>query len=245
MPAPTRRDRLRAETLDEIKAVSLRQLREVGAAQLSLRAVATALGMSPAGLYRYFDSRDALLTALITDAFDRLADAVEEARDADPGADVADRLLAALTAYRRWAVAHPQEFGLVYGTPVPGYTAPPDGPTSVATRRVGGAFTPLFAEAWQQGRLLPSGEAEAEPDPALARYAAELHPGMPPAAAAAVLGAWTRTHGLVILEAFGHLRWLRHDTAPLAERQIRLLLTEIGLRPAAGGPAGRSRPRGH
>ncbi|MCM2387646.1 TetR/AcrR family transcriptional regulator [Streptomyces albipurpureus] len=232
MPAPTRRDRLRAETLDEIKTVSLSQLREVGAAQLSLRAVAAALGMSPAGLYRYFDSRDALLTALITDAFDRLADAVERARDADPAADVADRLFAALAAYRRWAVEHPQEFGLIYGTPVPGYAAPPDGPTSVATRRVGGAFAPLFVEAWQQGRLRQPDEIA--PDPALARYAAELHPGLPPAVAAAVLGVWTRLHGLVVFEAFGHLRWLGHDTAALAEQQLLLLLAEIGLRPGSG-----------
>ncbi|MGW2548366.1 TetR family transcriptional regulator, partial [Kitasatospora sp. NPDC001574] len=76
MPSPTRRERLRAETLDEIKAVALRQLREVGAAQLSLRTVATDLGMSPAGLYRYFDNRDALLTTLITDSFDRLGRSV-------------------------------------------------------------------------------------------------------------------------------------------------------------------------
>ncbi|MER6910474.1 TetR/AcrR family transcriptional regulator [Streptomyces sp. NPDC000594] len=232
MPVPTRRDRLRAETLDEIKAVSLRQLREVGAAQLSLRAVATALGMSPAGLYRYFDSRDALLTALITDAFDRLADTVERARDADPAADVADRLFAGLVAYRRWAVEHPQEFGLVYGTPVPGYAAPPDGPTSVATRRIGEAFLPLFVEGWRQGRLRPSDEVA--PDPALTHCAAAIHPDLPPAAAAVVLGAWTRLHGLVILEAFGHLRWLGDDTGHLAEQQLRLLLAEIGLRPGSG-----------
>jgi AcrR family transcriptional regulator len=232
MPAPTRRDRLRAETLDEIKTVSLRQLREVGAAQLSLRAVASALGMSPAGLYRYFDSRDALLTALIADAFDRLADTVEQARDTDPAADVADRLLAALMAYRRWAVEHPQEFGLVYGTPVPGYAAPPDGPTSMSTRRVGAAFAPLFAEAWERGRLrVPEG---VESDPALERYAAALHPGAPPAVAAAVLGVWTRLHGLVVLDVFGHLRWLGNDTAHLAEQQFRLLLAETGLRPESG-----------
>ncbi|MGV9313617.1 TetR/AcrR family transcriptional regulator [Streptomyces sp. NPDC003691] len=234
MPAPTRRDRLRAETLDEIKTAALRQLREAGAAQLSLRAVATSLGMSPAGLYRYYDSRDALLTALITDAFNRLADAVEQARDADPSADVADRLLAALKAYRRWAVDHPHEFGLVYGTPVPGYAAPPDGPTTTATRRVGRALMHLFAEAWQEGRLRPADEVP--PDPALARYAAEIHPGLPPAAAAVVLGAWTRLHGLVALEAFGHLRWLAPDATDLAEHQLRELLAETGLRPGAGAP---------
>lgn len=229
MPAPTRRDRLRAETLSEIKAAALHQLREVGAAQLSLRAVATSLGMSPAGLYRYFDNRDALLTALITDAFDRLADAVERARDADPDADVPDRLLAALRAYREWAVAHPQEFALVYGTPVPGYAAPEDGPTSVATRRVGGAFVPLFVQAWREGRLRTPDEVA--PDPALARFAAAAHPDLPLTAAAVLFGAWTRLHGLVAHEAFGHLHWLGPGTGHLAEQQLRLLLTEIGLPP--------------
>jgi AcrR family transcriptional regulator len=250
MSAPTRRERLRAETLREIKGAALDQLREVGAAQLSLRAVASALGMSPAGLYRYYDGRDALLTVLIADAFTALAEAVEQARDADPQAGLPDRMLAAMRAYRGWAVAHPQEFGLAYGTPVPGFAAPVDGPTSIASRRVGGAFVPLFVEAWHQGGLRrpaghtrdrsappapPSGHAHPGPSgPAPARPAPDLptpslHPDLPPEAAPVVLGAWARLHGLVVLEVFGHLNWLVPDAGPLAEQQFRLLVAELGL----------------
>lgn len=229
--APTRRERIRAETLVQIKAAAREQLREVGTAQLSLRGVAGALGMSPAGIYRYYDSREALLTALIADGFDTLADAVERGRDAEPGADVADRLFAALSAYRAWAVAHPQEFGLLYGDPVPGYAAPDDGPTSVATRRVGHALLPPLVDAWRSGRLRTPA-APGHPDVALQRWAAFLDPELPAEAAAVVLGGWTRLHGLVVLEVFGHLRWLEADTGPLAEAQLRALVAEVVAPPA-------------
>lgn len=224
MSVPTRRERLRATTLTEIRDAARRQLREVGAAQLSLRGVAADLGMSPAGLYRYFANRDALLTALIADAFGALADAVEQARDADPDADVADRLLAAMRAYRRRALDQPHEFGLAFGNPIPGYAAPQDGPTTAATRRIGAAFAPLFVEAWRQGRLRVPDEP---PSRAAPRYAAALQPDLPVEAAATALAAWTRLHGLVSLEAFGHLDWLSGDTTELAEDQLRRLLTEV------------------
>lgn len=218
----TRRERVRAETVAQILDAGRAQLREVGAAQLSLRAVAGALGMSPAGLYRYYDSREALLTALITEGFDALADAVERARDA-AGDDPADRLLAALLGFRAWGTAHPQEFGLLYGDPIPGYAAPDGGPTSAASRRVGVAVLAPLVLAWRAGRLREPEIAEPS-DPATLRWAATLDPAFPPAAAAAVLGAWTRLHGLVILEVFGHLRWLGPDTAALAQAQLRALV---------------------
>lgn len=186
--------------------------------------------MSPAGLYRYYDSREALLTALITEAFDALAESVERARDA-AGGDHTDRLLAALLGFRAWGIAHPQEFGLLYGDPIPGYAAPDGGPTSAASRRVGVAVLAPLVLAWRAGRLRvrETGvhEAGGSPDPATLRWAATLDPAFPPAAAAAVLSAWTRLHGLVILEVFGHLRWLGPDTGPLAEAQLRALVAEL------------------
>lgn len=223
--AATRRERVRAETVAQILDAGRAQLREVGAAQLSLRAVAGALGMSPAGLYRYYDSREALLTALIAEAFDALADAVERARDAAAG-DHADRLLAALLGFRAWGIAHPQEFGLLYGDPIPGYAAPDGGPTSAASRRVGVAVLAPLVLAWRAGRLRVPGRPGLS-DPATARWAATLDPGMPADAAAAVLGAWTRLHGLVILEVFGHLRWLGPDTGRLAAAQLRGLVADV------------------
>jgi AcrR family transcriptional regulator len=225
---PTRRERLRAETVVQIKTAARDQLREAGAAQLSLRAVAGALGMSPAGLYRYYDSREALLTALITDGFHALADAVERGRDADVGADVADRLFAASCAYRRWALAHPHEFGLLYGEPIPGYSAPDDGPTSTASRRVGAALLPPLVEAWSQGRLrIPAPPSTASPDAILRRWAGALDPNLPIEAASVMLGAWAQLHGLVVLEVFGHLHWLGTDTGPMAHAQLRALVTAL------------------
>lgn len=228
----TRRERARAETVAQILDAARTQLREVGAAQLSLRAVAGALGMSPAGLYRYYDSREALLTALIAEGFGALADAVERARD-EAGDDPGDGLLAAALGFRAWGIAHPQEFGLLYGDPVPGYAAPADGPTSVASRRVGAALLTPLVLAWRAGRLRVGSGAGAEPgDPAARRWAATLDPAVPPAVAATILAAWTRLHGLVVLEVFGHLRWLGPDTGPLAEAQLRALVAEL-VAPAA------------
>lgn len=225
-PVPTRRERARAETVEQILDAARGQLREVGAAQLSLRAVAGAVGMSPAGLYRYYDSREALLTALIADGFDALAAAVERARSEAAG-DITERMLAAALAFRAWGLAHPQEFGLLYGDPIPGYAAPPDGPTSAASRRVGAALMPPLLEAWRAGRLrVPAGPA-LDDDPAARRWAVAIHPDLPVDAAGVLLGAWTRLHGLVVLEVFGHLRWLGPDTGVLARAQLRALVDDV------------------
>ncbi len=210
-------------------------MRETGAAQLSLRAVAGALGMSPAGLYRYFDSREALLTALIADGFQALAEAVERSRDRAAGADIAERLLAAMSGFRGWAIGHPHEFGLLYGDPIPGFAAPENGPTSVASRRVGAALLPPLLAAWRAGRLRTSVPApDAEPDAASRRWASTLDPQLPGPAAAAMLGGWARLHGLVILEVFGHLNWLAADTGPLAAAQLRALVDDL-VEPVGAG----------
>ncbi len=90
----TRRERVRAATIDEIKEIARRHIAEKGAAALSLRAIAREMGMTSPALYRYFASRDDLVTALIVDAYNSLADALEAARDACEEADHAGRLAA-------------------------------------------------------------------------------------------------------------------------------------------------------
>lgn len=125
MAASSIRARVRAEMLDEIKVVARRHLASDGA-NLSLRAVARDMGMVSSAIYRYFPSRDDLLTALIIDAYDALGAVVEAA---DAGADRLDlrgRWHAACRAARDWALAHPAEYALLYGSPVPGYAAPDD-----------------------------------------------------------------------------------------------------------------------
>lgn len=118
------RARARIEITAAIKDEARTQLAAEGAARLSLRAVARELGMVSSALYRYFPSRDDLLTALIVDAYDAIGAAAEQAA-AEAGTDrPLDRWTAVCRAVRTWAVAHPHEYALIYGSPVPGYTAP-------------------------------------------------------------------------------------------------------------------------
>src|SRR5215475_5450354 len=125
MPAASIRARVRAEMIGEIKAVARRHL-ETDGANLSLRAVARDMGMVSSALYRYFASRDELLTALILDAYNDLGATVEAADTAvTDRANLRGRWLAAARAVRGWALAKPAEYALLFGSPVPGYAAPP------------------------------------------------------------------------------------------------------------------------
>ena len=122
----TARQRARAELTREIKEAARRQLAETGAPQLSLRAVARELGLVSSALYRYFPSRDDLLTALIIDAYDSLGEAAETAAAAAGTAGPSSGWRAVCHAIRDWARQNPHEYALIYGSPVPGYQAPRD-----------------------------------------------------------------------------------------------------------------------
>lgn len=141
----TPRARRRHELDQEILRLGRAQLADVGAAALSLRAIARDLGLASSAVYRYVSSRDELLTRLVVTAHTALADEVEAtvaAADGGPG----DRLRVALRAYRDWAVAHPADFTLLYGSPVPGYDAPAERTTAPGTRVIG-LLLRLLAEA--------------------------------------------------------------------------------------------------
>ena len=120
----TARERVRAELTREITEVARSQLATEGAGGLSLRAVARDMGMVSSAIYRYFPSRDDLLTALIVDGYNAIGEVAEQADTAVPAGDYTGRWLAVCRAVRDWALAHPHEYALVYGSPVPGYQAP-------------------------------------------------------------------------------------------------------------------------
>lgn len=122
----TARDRARAEITAEILDAARQHLAREGAAALSLRAVARDVGMVSSAVYRYVPNRDALLTMLIIDAYDSLGAVVEKAESAVAREERLGRFLAICHAVRGWALAHPHEYALIYGTPVPGYAAPED-----------------------------------------------------------------------------------------------------------------------
>src|SRR5262249_17911504 len=152
----------------------------------------------PSAVYRYYPNRDALLTALIVDAYLALADAAEKADQ--PGGRPLDRWLAVTAGVRRWAQAHRHEWALLYGSPVPGYQGSAD-PTA-ASLRVPRVLCQIFVDAGPQPRHPPSA------DPALRDAVApierDLLPGFGPELVAGALMAWTQLFGMVTLELFGH-----------------------------------------
>ena len=117
---------------------------------------------------------------------------------------------------------------MIFGDPIPGYQAPPDGPTTQAMLQVAGVFVSLFVEAWRTGELdVPPPDPRTDPD--FASYAATLDPTLPPAAVGVMLRAWGRIHGLVALELNGQFTWALPDVGPLYEAEIEALLRELGL----------------
>lgn len=213
-PAPrTARAVARTELTRAILDSAGRQLAAVGPAALSLRAVARDLEMASSAVYRYVESRDALLTALIVEAYDELGEAVEQADAERARDDLAGRWRALAHAVRDWAVAHPHRYALTYGSPVPGYAAPYDtvGPATRTNR----ALLTLLSDAERAGRTPLAGGAgvsRAEQE-AVAPVAELVDPAPGTAYVVAGLQAWATVVGQVSLELFGHLHRgvLNHD----------------------------------
>jgi AcrR family transcriptional regulator len=199
---PTARERVRAELTAEITEAARQQLAEVGAAALSLRAVARELGMASSAVYRYFPSRDELLTRLIIDGYDDLGAAAEAADR--PSAAPAERWLTVCRAVRDWAKAHPHEYALLYGSPVPGYEAPKD--TVPAASRVGVVLGRILGEAARAGAL-PETAGKRDhglvSDDAVAVLGG-VHPALDETVRVRALLAWSALFGTISFELFGH-----------------------------------------
>lgn len=226
----TARERVRAELTREIAEAARRQLAIEGAAGLSLRAVARELGMVSSAVYRYFPSRDDLLTALIIDGYNAVGEAVEKADAACARADYPARWLACCRAVRTWALAHPHEYALVYGSPVPGYRAPEQtiGPAS----RVAVVLGRVISEAYAGGALSVPGDCPPPPgsfgtDAALLRES--VLPGVPDEVAARALASWASLFGLVGFELFGQFEGVVTDRAAFFDHSAACLGRVTGL----------------
>jgi AcrR family transcriptional regulator len=202
----TARERARAEITAEILDAARGYLATDGAPALSLRAIARDLGMASSALYRYFRSRDELLTRLIIDAYDSLG-AAAEAREATMDRnDLAGRFTAVCDAVRAWALAHQNEYALIYGSPVPGYVAPPD--TVPPATRVTALLLTIIVDATVGGRAptLDAQDADAQPLAApLAPILSYLPPGIPVPLVQRALMVWTNLFGVISFELYGQL----------------------------------------
>ena len=221
------RERVRAELTAEITDAARRQLADVGAAALSLRAVARELGMASSAVYRYFPSRDDLLTRLIIDGYDALGEAAERADDT--GAPPLERWLAVCRAVRTWALAHPHEYALLYGSPVPGYRAPED--TVPAASRVGVVLGRILGDAAQAGHL-PAAAGDRDPelvsDDAVAVLGGE-HPSLDDTVRLRALLAWSSLYGTISFELFGHFVGSVADGSRYFDRAMTELARTIGF----------------
>jgi AcrR family transcriptional regulator len=224
---PSARERVRAELTAEITDAARRQLAEVGAAALSLRAVAREVGLVSSAVYRYFPSRDELLTRLIIDGYDDLG-AAAEAADA-PSAAPIERWLAVCRAVRTWALAHPHEYALLYGSPVPGYRAPED--TVPAASRVGVVLGRILGDAAQAG-VLPDVSGGLDTGLVSAEAAAVLggeHPALDETVRVRALLAWSALFGTISFELFGHFVGSVDDGDRYFDRVTTELAALIGL----------------
>lgn len=201
---PTARARAREAMTADIKAIARRHLAEHGSDGLSLRAVARELGVVSSAVYRYFPSRDDLLTALIVDAFDAVGEAAEEAAaDHRGGADARWRRVA--RAVRSWALANPHDYALVYGSPVPGYRAPED--TVSPALRVTLAALGVVRDGVGSGEIdtTPSGPVPRAVHADFANLRAGTGMDIPDEVMGRSLEAWTWLLGHISYELFGHL----------------------------------------
>jgi AcrR family transcriptional regulator len=225
-----RRDRVRAATVTEIKQTARRILVADGPDGLSLRAIAREMGMTAPALYRYFPSREDLVVALIADLYDQLTAALEATRDAVEPADPRRQLAETSRAFRTWALANPREFGLLFGSPIPGIDAGADeSPAGTASERFGQVFGALVARIYQASPFpLPD---EQDMSPALREqlrsWSSAFPVELPLGAAQVFLSCWIRLYGMVAMEVFGHLRFALADAEPMFEAELADLATKL------------------
>lgn len=224
----TARERVRAELVREIKAVARRHLADQGAAALSLRAVARELGMVSSAIYRYFPSRDELLTAVIVDAYNDVGDAAEVADAAARLDGPAARWLAVCRAFRHWALDNPHQFALVYGSPVPGYRAPQD--TVEPATRIGLVLTRQLADRRARVRL----PAKLSVSPSVLHrdmldFLRRTDLGVSEDVLVVGLWAWVHLIGAVTAEQFGHLHNVVDDLELFFDEQMTGIGRALGL----------------
>ncbi len=230
--AARRRDRLRAEFVIEIKQAARELLVRGGVEALSMAAIARQVGVSPPALYHYFDDLDAIIGHLAGDIVDELVIVMTAAVTAEPVDDLAARLRAATRAFRSWAVAHPVEYGLVFGTPTAAAGSAQAGLAANWVRRLAGVWGPLVLETWRRYDfpILDDAELGEALRAQMDRYRQALDlPDVPLGFFLVFLDCWRQIYGAVCLEVFDHFGSTITDYAPQYERMITDILTRLRL----------------
>ena len=214
MTGTIRRERQRAATYDEIVTVSRRLLGSPGA--LSLRAVAAEMGLTAPALYRYVDSYHELLMLVARAIFKDVISTMTTARNRYGDDDPAAQVLAAAAAFRRWALAHPAEFGLIFANASTAGAVevlkPADPSSAGGGAQFSGFFTDIFLRLWDRYRFTVPSDSDLEPtllarlrDQEAAGLLPRDFPGHPLGLYWLFIRCWTRLYGTITLEVFKHL----------------------------------------
>lgn len=226
----SRREKNHQSTLEEIKNHARQQMAENGTASISLNAISRAMEMSGPALYRYYASRDDLITALIIEAYNDYTVALENASASFPPEQYGLRLFEVCLEYRRWALEHPVDFQLIFGNPIPGYHAPKEF-TLPAARRSFAVTLGILVEAQQNGaihpsqRLLPPAEIQFSPSFGSGDDAFPL----PEIAIYLSIVGWCRIQGMVSLELFQHTPEMIDNPETLYRHEVIGFINSIGL----------------
>jgi AcrR family transcriptional regulator len=238
--APSRRDRLRAATTEEIMQTARRLLVQQGPEAVSLRAIAREMGMTAPALYRYFDSHQELLRHVVAGIFTEIADHVRAAihaaaENASPELTEAEvmavKLIAGCREFRAWALAHVPEFSMLFGSPVPGHDVTHDDPMVDCGRQFGHVFLDLFGDLYRRRPFPIPDDAQIQPElrTQLERYREIVQSDLPLGALQTFLRCWVLLYGTVSLEVFGHMRFALDDSSPMFELMLTSLAPMIGL----------------
>ena len=231
----SRRDRVRADTVREIRLTARRVLVEQGADRLALRAIAREMGMTAPALYRYFDSREALVEQVVVDLYDELCGVMEAARDAVTPPHPARQLIATSRAFRTWATTHHAEFGLLFGSASD--TVAPDavlrrqeGPVFEAGQRFGAICATLLTLVYLDDPFPIPTDEELGPQlqEQLRLWCEKLPMPLPLGVTYVFLHCWMRLYGMVAMEIFGHLRFALDDAEPMFEAELRSMAERLG-----------------
>lgn len=198
----------KSDLRDRVIEAAWAQIAREGAPALSLRAIARDLGIAAPSIYNHFADRDALVTALIIEAYDSLGTHQLTANNAIAVDNIRGRLISIGKAYHEWALAYPQRYLLIFGTPIPGYSAPLEEVQPFAARSLSALIN--VVEGYHQAGRLKNSFGGKEID----------------FLTVAVL-IWTRVHGLISVEISNNLPPISSDGSQLFQIEFDLILDQF------------------
>ncbi|MFJ9824286.1 TetR/AcrR family transcriptional regulator [Streptomyces sp. NPDC101160] len=227
--AARRRHRVREEALADSMRIARRLLVEEGPEAVTVRAVAREMSLTAPGLYRYYAGHRELVQALVSHLYDELAEALAAAREVGPADEPGRQLREVCRGLRRWALAHPREFALLFAKPVPDADTTPGAAAHDPSWRFGSVILGLMVRLWQRGTI--QAPADLSPEWIVQLEEVREHLGGEPVPLEVIyvfVSCWARLYGAVAVEVFGHLDFALTDAEPLFERTVGEILAALG-----------------